>query len=117
ILPDAGLEREGGGTMLCSAERVDAHVGWNLRVLSKPGIFLVNQRAAAMIVLGGALRVHDLRLLGALFIAAQNAVGSVGRDELGTHAVLERKHIGRIGVILMLPVMPCRLGEAVVKES
>src|SRR5262249_6873691 len=100
-----------------AAERVNADVTGDRHVFFAERVG-VREGAAAIPVLGGALRVHDLgQTLWALGgQPVQNAVGSLG-ERIGTVAVGEREIIGRVKVLLMLSVVPGRLGEAMVEEA
>src|SRR5262249_18725451 len=106
-----------GRSMLGAAEGVDADVGRQSGILRAERVG-VGDRAAAVPVLCGALRVHHLRqelvILGRG--APLDAVGSL-REWVHGLAVSEREAVAGIEVLLVLAVVTRRLGEAVVEEA
>ena len=115
VVAAAARRRVGGRAVLRAAESVDADVVGDGGVLLAQGVG-VDQRAAAVPVFRGALRVHHLGHQLGVVVAAEDAVGPLG-ERIGHGAVGEREHVAGVEVVLVLAVVPRRLGEAVVEVA
>jgi hypothetical protein len=98
IIGGATRRRIARRAVLRAAEGIDAHVGGHDRIRLAQGVGM-NQRAAAVPVLGRALRVHHFRVESLVWIVAQNRAALL-RAGIRGGAIGEGEVVDGIAVVL-----------------
>src|SRR5439155_1747963 len=117
VLRDAAFVWISRRAVLRAAERVNPDAAGYLDVFSSKRIGM-HEGTAPMPVLGGALRVHDLRQPFTVQRRglAQDQIVSL-RNGIGGSAIRKREVVSRIKMFLMLAIVPGRLSEPVIEET